>query len=754
MAQLYITSMRRLTIIATLSLLFIPIATAFAQGWERLSADNKAVQMIDRSTIVVVGEMGKIVRSDDGGVHWRTQRSGSYDNLRDVHFTSRFSGVIVGDNGTILRTTDGGEHWSRAISSTDHRLYKVASSSATSLFVVGAEGTLLTSDNSGASWAAISSGVSVDIYGISFADENIGVAVGNNGTVIRTTDGGSSWSRVTIGTDKYLLAVDFADTRNGITVGDSEATFRTTDAGASWLAGSDTNEHTAFLCVDMIDSLHAAGVGADPHWNTACVTSDGGVTWEARGAGLPKFFAMAVSGVSFIDTLNGFVVGNLGLIARTTDGGQSWAFCSYSPLSLPVIGTTGLFDAAFAGMDTASIAAAAGTILRTTDGGATWVSMQTPATDNVFGIHYFDHQSGFAVSSTFSISMVTDDAGLTWNMFTPSVNANTNDLHDVRFLNHWIGHAVSDSFLFTITDRGRSWSGRRIGGDGGVPYHVQFVNPDVGFIIRGGGADSTTGEPIYFVQRTLNAGETWQTILRRSGNNEACQSLWFLDSLTGFVCAGWSFSTPNHAKLLRTTNGGRTWDSVLYGVPNLVDIRFFSPTIGFLVGAQSQIYMTTDGGSVWTRERPWPDSSVPDTTFDFSRIAIYPDGKTVLVYGWGVILRKEFPERVASVENTEAATNMGRNPYLYLDIRPNPIDAAGAHITVYGLYSVRGSEQTLGVFDILGRRIMDLTPNMRLNGSGSIAEVDLDATALPIGSYMLVFRAGSDVKAERIVISQ
>lgn len=57
-----------------------------------------------------VGFVGTILKSNDLGLTWSAQTSGTFFDLFEVHFASDgLTGVAVGDAGTILRTTNGGQ---------------------------------------------------------------------------------------------------------------------------------------------------------------------------------------------------------------------------------------------------------------------------------------------------------------------------------------------------------------------------------------------------------------------------------------------------------------------------------------------------------------------------------------------------------------------------------------------------------------------------------------------------------------------
>ena len=51
-------------------------------------------------------------------------------------------------------------------------------------------------------------------------------------------------------------------------------------------------------------------------------TTDGGLSWSTPVAGT---VGQSMLGMSFLDSMTGFVVGSAGKISKTTDGGATWA---------------------------------------------------------------------------------------------------------------------------------------------------------------------------------------------------------------------------------------------------------------------------------------------------------------------------------------------------------------------------------------------------------------------------------------------
>jgi hypothetical protein len=73
----------------------------------------------------VVGELGTVLRTTDGGQTWVPQASGVSETLLAVSFTDTNNGSAVGQLGVIIRTTDGGQSWIRQSSGTNQDLYNV-----------------------------------------------------------------------------------------------------------------------------------------------------------------------------------------------------------------------------------------------------------------------------------------------------------------------------------------------------------------------------------------------------------------------------------------------------------------------------------------------------------------------------------------------------------------------------------------------------------------------------------------------------
>lgn len=114
---------------------------------------------------------------------------------------------------------------------------------------------------------------------------------------------------------------------------------------------------------------------------------------------------------------------------------------------------------------------------------------------------------------------------------------------------------------------------------------VHFLNKDTG-IVGGGGV----------IRRTINGGADWTTSY--SGNIYV-EDIIFPTPLTGYA-AGADFSI-NKAMVLKTTNGGTSWNTIQLDTNIfLKGVNFISDELGFIVGGNGFIGKTTDGGISWS----------------------------------------------------------------------------------------------------------------------------------------------------------
>ncbi len=171
------------------------------------------------STAFAVGNTGLIEITNNAGVSWATQISGTVATLTSVCFTDTLIGYAVGTGGKIIKTIDRGTNWTQLTSGTTSNLYSVHFPCADTGYAVGALGIMLRTVDAGATWTMPYPPFPNDIRGVFFTSPTNGYNVGAGGTIMTTTNAGNSWSNMSSPTTNLLYSVHFSSPTTGWAVG-------------------------------------------------------------------------------------------------------------------------------------------------------------------------------------------------------------------------------------------------------------------------------------------------------------------------------------------------------------------------------------------------------------------------------------------------------------------------------------------------------------------------------------------------------
>lgn len=285
--------------------------------------------------------------------------------------------------------------WLLRPSGTTHNLYSVTANHSTiyEAWVCGENGTILHTTNGGQTWETQNSGTTYTLRSIAFWESAGGpvVAVGENGTILYTSNHGATWEPRPSGTTATLRSVsDFG----AIIVGDSGIVLHSVDEGATW-----QREQTGVTA--QLNAATGAFVTFAVGENGTIIRRLSQTGWQVINSqttedlrGLPMFGSLDI------------VVGNNGLIWRSTDNGISWSGQNSGTISR-------LNGAQYSVNNTsrAYCVGDSGVVVKTTDSGNTWGRQATPTTDNLNSVFfYLDDTRGYAVGDSGSI-LWTQDAG-------------------------------------------------------------------------------------------------------------------------------------------------------------------------------------------------------------------------------------------------------------------------------------------------------------------------------------------------------
>nr|WP_259679347.1 YCF48-related protein [Pseudomonas chlororaphis] len=268
----------------------MPPATEAAQALP--SATQATVSlMIDAvntgARLVVVGDRGRILYSEDQGHEWHTAQAPTQQLLTAVYFADVLHGWAVGHDAQVLATMDGGLTW-----------------------------TLQFQDSQRQS----------PLLGVWFKDARHGLAVGAYGLLLATADGGQHWQDVSARVDNpdqlHFNAITAVGDTELFIVGEQGSVFRSVDQGDHWQQ----------LPVPYNGSLFGVVATGQPHTLLAyglrgqlLRSSDSGDNWQTialSGERGPLEFGLAKATLLEGGAL--VIVGNGGTVLRSDDHGLTF----------------------------------------------------------------------------------------------------------------------------------------------------------------------------------------------------------------------------------------------------------------------------------------------------------------------------------------------------------------------------------------------------------------------------------------------
>jgi photosystem II stability/assembly factor-like uncharacterized protein len=254
--------------------------------------------------MVVVGERGHVLLSDDEGAHWRQARVPTQAMLTGVYFVDAQNGWAVGHDEVIVRSVDGGETWTRVHAAPEKQqpLLDVWFKDAQSGFAFGAYGTILASSDGGATWMQQA-----------FEPQPLEPAVKPAQRAAADDeflDEGSV-------SDMHLNAIARAADDKLYLAAESGHVFRSDDAGQHWLELPSPYEGS-FFGVLPLDGASVLVFGLRGHLFRS---DDAGVTWREISTGT---VAMLTNGLR-LDTDTIVITGLAGTLLVSHDRGTTFA---------------------------------------------------------------------------------------------------------------------------------------------------------------------------------------------------------------------------------------------------------------------------------------------------------------------------------------------------------------------------------------------------------------------------------------------
>lgn len=180
--------------------------------------------------------------------------------------------------------------------------------------------------------------------------------------------------------------------------------------------------------------------------------------------------------------------------------------------------------------------------------------------------------------------IISDDNGKNWKLVNTGIST---DYNQVRFPDSKTGYALSQGVVLMKTENGGDdWFPLGLPASA-YPYfsNIYFYSANAGYVYGGAG-----------VYKTIDGGRHW--VKSFAAISDGLYSASFIDENNGFICG-------SSRRLIHTTDGGATWETVNIGVlgesTSLSNIIFVNASTGYITSAVGDVLQTTDGGKTWAR---------------------------------------------------------------------------------------------------------------------------------------------------------
>nr|WP_296255994.1 MULTISPECIES: YCF48-related protein [unclassified Pseudomonas] len=243
-----------------------------------------AVYFVDGQHGWAVGHDAQILASSDGGATWFKQFEDLTREapLLDVWFKDLSTGIAVGAYGALLETTDGGQHWKdvgdRLDNEDQYHLNGIAYVKDAGLFIVGEMGCMFRSADDGLTWEKLESPYQGSLFGaLGTGQANALLVYGLRGNLFRSNDFGSHWESIALQGERGPLEFSIANAsllpdRSIVLVGNGGSVMRSVNHGET------------FTVSNRADRLSLAGVAENQKGNLILVGQGGVHVTSPTGA--------------------------------------------------------------------------------------------------------------------------------------------------------------------------------------------------------------------------------------------------------------------------------------------------------------------------------------------------------------------------------------------------------------------------------------------------------------------------------------
>lgn len=295
----------------------------------------------DGQRILIAGEQGHILYSDDSGATWAHAQVPVSLAMTAVSFAGPNSAWVAAHDGLLLRSTDKGQSWQTNLTGTDVARLSADAAEArvkqlqAEMDLAGPESledlewalddALFAFEDAS---AVIDEGVTTPLLDVWFENERNGYALGAYGILLRTNDGGTTWSLLSDRLDNpdnyHLYSITRSVAGTLLVAGEAGTLLRSMDNGENWDRPDAPYQGSFFGTVAADDgSLLVFGLRGNVFRST-----DEGQSWLQVVTGDQRTLLGGIA------TADGTIVlvGSAGAVLTSSDHGSSFT-------SIPTSGT-------------------------------------------------------------------------------------------------------------------------------------------------------------------------------------------------------------------------------------------------------------------------------------------------------------------------------------------------------------------------------------------------------------------------------
>ena len=234
------------------------------------------------------------------------------------------------------------------------------------------------------------------------------------------------------------------------------------------------------------------------------------------------------------------------------------------------------------------------------------------------------------------------------------------------------------------------------------PGSIYFIDSLKGFIAT---SDSVNSTVCHSILKTLTGGSSWINSFHDSYFN--INKLFFLNNAKGFAVG-------DNGKVIKTLDSGNTWQYINTNYSNkLNDVLFFDDTLGYVVGNSGLILKTINGGLSWQQEILTP----PDTG-NVTKIINAPPGSVYALLNDNY----NYPELYITYPHSGVGIKKLSSLSSIL-LSPNPFTTTTT-LTLQGTYH----NPSLCIYNLLGQEVRSIP-------IGTNTQVTINREHLPMGMY-------------------